>query len=312
MVFCGWWHAANAHLAKMNGNCLLPISHSFTKASCHAQCPRGTDVCLLRQQMQNCCELATRMRILLVSLVCLLATYAGKGQPKSNLGDTSIAAFLLQVHYAHQFPFAAMAERFGNNNAIGAALKWKLSRNWLIALDGAFLFGGNLKEDTIIDGLMTRQGFFIGTHGLAASVLLFERGLTLTGSIGKLFPWLSTHPNAGLQIVCGAGFMQHKIKIEDPEGVVPYVTGAYAKGYDRLTSGMCLRQYIGYLHLDPRKRLNFEVGVEALEGFTRNRRSWNFDQKQRDERKRLDVLVGLRITWMLPFYGRHEKRFYYY
>ncbi|MCS6916728.1 MAG: hypothetical protein NZM08_03495, partial [Chitinophagales bacterium] len=244
--------------------------------------------------------------------LCSLLTQEVQAQALSNLRDTTVNGWLLQVHYARHWPFADLADRFGSNNAIGGAVKRKTSRNWLWSLEGSYLFSGNIKEDTIVDGLLTSEGFFIGLNGLASSVLLFERGFTFHLNGGKLFALSSSRPNSGLQVMAGVGILQHKIKIEDPDQNVPYVTGEYAKGYDRLTNGWALRQYIGYLNLDERRRLNFEIGIEALQGFTRNRRPWNFDQMKKDDRRRLDVLLGLRLTWMLPFYGRSEERFYTY
>ncbi|MCS6990519.1 MAG: hypothetical protein NZL95_01495, partial [Chitinophagales bacterium] len=244
--------------------------------------------------------------------LCSLLTQEVQAQALSNLRDTTVNGWLLQVHYARHWPFADLADRFGSSNAVGGAIKRKTTRNWLWSLEGSYLFGGNIKEDTIIDGLLTSQGFFIGLNGLASSVLLFERGFSIHVNGGKMLPLPRQCPNSGVMLMAGFGVLQHKIKIEDPDQNVPYVTGAYAKGYDRLTTGWAMRQYIGYLNLDEYRRYNFELGIESFQGFTRNRRAWNFDQMKRDDRLRLDVLVGLRATWMLPFYGRSEERFYTY
>jgi len=232
------------------------------------------------------------------------------GQSRSNLGDTIVNAKLIQFSYAIQFPFADMADRFGNNSSLGASFSFKMAHNWMIGFEGNFLFGGNIKEDTILDHLFTSQGFLIGTNGYAESVLLFERGMTFWGKFGKLFPVMKGNPNAGINVLLGAGFLQHKIKIEDPDNAVPYVTGDYSKGYDRLTNGFALTQYVGFLNLDKRKFLNFNAGIELIEGFTKNRRDYNFDQMKKDDASRIDILVGLKIAYILPFYGRGEQRFY--
>jgi hypothetical protein len=67
---------------------------------------------------------------------------------------------------------------------------------------------------------------------------------------------------------------------------VPQVQGAYAKGYDRLTNGPAISQYIGWLHLDRKKLVNFNAGIEIIEAFTQNRRDFNFDQMKKDDSKR--------------------------
>ncbi|MBS1657028.1 MAG: hypothetical protein JST18_02900 [Bacteroidetes bacterium] len=244
--------------------------------------------------------------------ILFITTGALFAQQKNNLGDTIVNATLLQVGYAIQFPFADMGERFGNNNCISGGISFKVKNNWMFGAEANFLFGGNIKEDTMLDYLFTSGGFLIGTNGIAESVLLFERGYYFIGKFGKVIPVVKGNPNSGLQVMGGAGFIEHKIKIEDPEAAVPYVTGDYAKGYDRLTNGLALYQYIGYLRLDKRKLLNFNAGVEFIEGFTQNRRNFNFDQMKRDDSKRLDILVGLKLAWVLPLYGKGEHRMYTY
>jgi len=238
--------------------------------------------------------------------------FSASAQKRNNLGDTIVNAKLLQLSYAVQFPFSDMAQRFGVNNNIGGAFFFKMRYNWIIGGEANLLFGGNIKEDTILNQLFTSQGFLIGTNGIAEEVILFERGYTFFGKIGKLLPVSASNSNSGINVMLGAGFLQHKIKIEDPDHAVPYVTGDYAKGYDRLTNGFAISEYVGFLRLDKRKLLNFNGGVEAIEGFTQNRRDYNFDQMKHDGTKRLDILVGLKLAWLLPFYGRGEQRFYTY
>ena len=250
-------------------------------------------------------------KVILLSLLVWLPVLAG-AQGRTNLGDTIINAKMLQVSYALQFPFGDMADRFGNDNCFGLSFNFKIKNNWMIGVEADYLFGGNIKEDTIIDYLFTSQGFLLGTTGYAESVLLFERGMSFFGKFGKVFPLVEQNPNSGINVMFGAGFLQHRIKIEDPEHAVPYVTGDYAKGYDRLTNGFAISQYVGYLNLDKRKYLNFNAGLELIEAFTKNRRPYNFDQMKKDDSNRIDILLGLKIAWVLPLYGKGEQRYYTY
>lgn len=234
------------------------------------------------------------------------------GQFKSNVGDTVVNAKLVSISYAVQVPVADMAKRFGINNNLGGGLTFKIPHNFLIGVEGDYLFGGNIKEDTILNKLMTSSGNFIGVDGLYGTVFLMERGYTLWARFGKLIPVFHSNPNTGLTLMIGAGFLQHKIRLSDPNRTLPYIMGDYAKGYDRLTNGGALSQYIGYTHLDKRKLVNFSIGFEAMEAFTQNRRDWNFDEMRKDDSKRLDILLGLKAAWILPFYGRNEERIYTY
>src|SRR5690349_5736491 len=93
-------------------------------------------------------------------------------QKKTNLADTIVNAKLVQLSYQFQVPFADLADRFGTNNSFGAGLIFKMKKNYLIGGEINLITGGNIKEDTIIDGLLTSQGFLIGVNGLAESAVL--------------------------------------------------------------------------------------------------------------------------------------------
>ena len=269
------------------------------------------ETCWLKIEQLICSTFVTMRKIIFVSAILICCQKdAVHAQSKTNIADTIVNAKLLSLGYAFQIPMADMADRFGSNNNFGLSFTFKMAHNFLLGAEANFLFGGNIKEDTILNGLFTSQGFLIGTNGLAESVILFERGYTVWGKFGKLFPVFNSNPNSGLNVMVGAGFLQHKIKIEDPDKAVPQVDGAYSKGYDRLTNGPAISQYIGWLHLDRKKLVNFNAGIELIEGFTQNRRDFNFDQMKKDDSKRLDMMLGFKLSWILPLYGKGEHRFY--
>ena len=193
-----------------------------------------------------------------------------QGQVRSNIGDTVVNAKLLTISYAFQFPAGDMADRFGFSNNIGGSFYFKINRNYLLGVEANYLFGGNIREDSILNKLITSSGDLIGIDGLYETVVLSERGYAFWGKFGKIIPIFEAAPNSGITLMAGAGFLQHKLKIEDVNNALPYLTGDYAKGYDRLTNGFAISQYVGYTHLDKRKLLNFSIGLEAMEAFAEN------------------------------------------
>lgn len=241
-------------------------------------------------------------------LICCLAAWTAEAQ--LTLRDTSVNGLLLGFSYGYQLPFADLQKRFGADGLVGAELSYKLRDNLTFGVEGGFMFGRTVKEDRMLDSMRTPDGYLVGYGGYYGGVAFFERGYSLGATVGKIIPAFGSNPNSGVYARLGAGFIQHKIKITDTEQSLFQVTPDYAKGYDRLSNGLMLSQYIGYINIDPRHLLNFHVGVYAQEGFTQNRRSWNFDERRQDTDKRLDVLVGLRGTWMLPFFGKREERSY--
>ena len=55
----------------------------------------------------------------------------------------------------------------------------------------------------------------------------------------------------------------------------------YKKGYDRLTNGPAITEGISYLHCGSKRLINFSLGLECTQGFTQNRRDYNFDQMKK-------------------------------
>lgn len=242
-------------------------------------------------------------------LLCFFSVPAFS-QKTSNVRDTLVHARIISAAFNYQIPFADMAKRFGNSAMIEGNFYFKVGNNFLLGVTGSFLFSGNIREDTILDALKTSGGNFINNSGIYSSVVLNERGFLVQAKAGKIFPAFKSNPNSGIMTMLGAGFMQHKIRIQEIGQDLPQFAGIYSKGYDRLTNGICISQFVGWLHADPRKLKNFYIGIEATEGFTQNRRDWNFDSHAKDETQRLDVLVGLKLAWYLPFYGNQYQEFY--
>jgi hypothetical protein len=87
--------------------------------------------------------------------------------------------------------------------------------------------------------------------------------------------------------------------------------GEYEKGYDRLTAGPAFSQSIGWIYLDPRNNYNFSIDLEVSEGFTKSYRSYDFNTRMADTRKRLDMFYGIKAGLYFPFYKRSSDGFYY-
>ena len=148
--------------------------------------------------------------------------------------------------------------------------------------------------------------------GQFADIRLFERGMTWTFQFGKLFPVIGPNPNSGIFLNLGFGGIFHKIRIEDIGNLSPQLSKEYKMGYDRLTSGQLITESLGFLYLSNNKRVNFFGCLEAFQGFTSSRRSYNFDTMTTDTQNRIDLLFGFRAGWVLPLYKRIAKEIYYH
>ena len=113
-------------------------------------------------------------------------------------------------------------------------------------------------------------------------------------------------------MLTGIGFLQHKKRIEVTGNVVPELTRDYRKGYDRLSNGPAITQFIGYHYLSNRRLINFFGGFEAIAALTKNRRGYNYDTMEYDNKQRFDLLYGIRFGWIIPLYKKKPKEFYFY
>lgn len=206
-----------------------------------------------------------------------------------------------------------MAKRYGNNFEAGGGFLFKTKSNWLFGLELTYLFGDKVKENAI-SNLTTSEGYLIGEDGIYADVRITERGTKLPMfKAGKLFsrPFGRAGVNSGIFVLGGVGLLQHKINYEDVSNTATQLRDEYKKGYDRLTNGLALTQNIGYLFLDSKRRINFFAALEFTEGFTKNRRDYNFNQMHQDNKARFDLLMGVKLGWIFPVYKKLPQEYYY-
>lgn len=228
-------------------------------------------------------------------------------QTQRNLLDSIVYSPHLSFSYAYQFPQADLENRFGDNSNIGFSFNIKDRKNWYYGLQGTVIFGSQVTEPGLLSNLLTDNGEILDNFGQVSEIIVSQRGYTLTLEGGKIFPVLGPNPNCGILLKGGVGFMQHKIRIEHQINEITQLEDEYLKGYDRLTNGLVVSQFLGYYHMSNNRLMNFYVGAEAFEGFTQSRRDFNFDTQTVDDEARMDVLIGMRIGWIINLYQRESK-----
>jgi hypothetical protein len=160
--------------------------------------------------------------------------------------------------------------------------------------------------------LRTEAGDIIGNDRNPADIQLRERGYYFGLRVGKLIGLSENNKRSGLRINLGAGLLQHRIRIQpDPFRSVPQLEGDYEKGYDRLTNGLALHQFIGYQVVGRSNGIHLTGGFEFFEGFTQNRRNFNFDTQSGEAPNRLDILAGFRLSVSIPFFLGNAEDVYY-
>lgn len=235
-----------------------------------------------------------------------LFTPAEKGETRHGL--------VLNANGSFDIPAGDMAKRFGLTYRLGPALLYKTSSNWMFGVKFDFIMGNNTKEDSLMvnirDKYSTKNGKvyeFIDQNGNRVGVPIFERGYATGIQVGKIIKTSKYRPDNGLLLMTGVGFIQHKINIYDKDKAVLQLRGDYRKGYDRLTNGIYIEQYAGYVYFAKNRLLNFTLGADILVGFTKGRRDYLYDVMRPDTKNRVDILFGVRGGWYIPVFKRKSE-----
>jgi hypothetical protein len=220
---------------------------------------------------------------------------------------------LFNAFYSYQIPGHDLAERFGHSSMIGGGFLYKFKSNLIAGLEGGFIFSENVKnESQYLKMIGTADGNVISEAGTFAGVFFHQRGFNIGARFGGIIPAFGPNQNSGILLMGGAGMLQHKIRIEVDENNAPQLRDDYKKGYDRLTNGPSISQFIGYVHFDNDRTINFKIGLEFTQAWTQSRRPYDFDRMEPDTQKRFDSLWGIRLGWVLPLYKRAPREYYYF
>lgn len=225
--------------------------------------------------------------------------------------EPSRKGFVIGVNGGFDLPGADMAKRFGASYRIGPSLFYKTTSNWMFGVKADFLFGGRVREDSLLYNVSDKYGQFINNGGQRIGVGIFERGYLIGLQAGKILPLNKAKPYKGILIMTGAGFVQHKISIIDDDKTIAQVRGDYRKGYDRLTNGWYLEQFAGWNMFDKAGLVNFHIGLNVMAGFTKGRRDYLYDVMRKDDAPRLDLLFGIRGGFYIPIFNKKSEEVYF-
>lgn len=250
---------------------------------------------------------------LVISVNCFILALPQKADAQQSIKDSCISINLISAHFAVQFPDGDVSERFGTNSMVGAGFMHKTANNWMLGIEGGFLFGNNVKnENTILANIQTSTGDIVDMEGIYANYHFYERGYSILAKAGRVFSWGKPNKNSGIMAGIGGGYLQHKILIDHRDRTAPQITGDYLKGYDELKGGPALNAYVGLLHLGNQKIANFYAGIDYTVAFTEHYRPYSFSAMKYTSGKFTDSFISLKAYWFIPIYKRAPKEYYYY
>ena len=193
--------------------------------------------------------------------------------------DTAAPMIWLDAHFAYHFPLGDLRTMFKNNFAVGP--------------DQGIVIDGN--------GLVSQGG--ITAEG---------RYWTVQADFGKIIP-VNRWKNSGIWLRLGAGYFSHRLRLDDFGNQYPQLEGNYAKGYDRRSGGFVLNQFVGYQFVRKNRMLNFYIGLEFHEMWTKPNRNYVFYEGPTDDMKaKFSGMVGFKAGWNIPLYERKTTTTFYY
>lgn len=211
--------------------------------------------------------------------------------------------FNIQIMYNYHIPAGDMAKSYGNFNSVGVGGLFKTKKNWMYALEVNYLFGHELKDLNILNSMVNGGGYIATASGAPANYAVNMRGYEGFIKAGHLFAFNKYNMNCGLMVLGGIGILQHRINFQIPStDPVPSLDENYRKGYDRLTYGLALNEFVGYYFHSRNRFINFYLGVDLVQGFNENKRAYNYDKMAYDKGAKYDYITSFRFGWLIPVY----------
>lgn len=252
-----------------------------------------------------------RKTVLIASLLLISFSVRAQDDLFGSTKEPPRKGLVIAANVSVDFPGADMAKRFGTSYRVGPAVMYKTLSNYMFGVKCDFILGGNVKEDSLLHGVHDPYGTFINSDGQRIGVGVFQRGYAIGLQGGKIFPIKPGNPNTGILALTGLGFVQHKILIEDKDKTIPQLRGDYIKGYDRLTNGWYLEQFVGFNMFDKNGLINFHIGLDVMAAFTAGRRDYLYDVRRPDADSRVDLLFGIRGGIYIPVFKKKSEEIYF-
>lgn len=250
--------------------------------------------------------------VLIISMVVSFVSAMGQGRFLEKQALNEAPMLFLNANYAIMTPMGDLSDRFGTGFSAGGQVEimtWP--GNWIFGIDGQFGFAGKVKEN-VLDFLQDEDENIVGRDVAISQAFLQQRLVSGKLVVGKLIPLIRANKRSGLRLTLGGGYQFHWIKVNDELKSLAQIEGEYGKGYDRLTGGILLSEFIGYQHVSLNRRLNFYAGVDFGQAFGSSLRSYDYATMQTDDRSRVDLTLTFRLGWCIPLWtGTGSTDIYY-
>lgn len=277
---------------------------------------------------------ATKYRLTLIALL-LTATTA---TAQIKIGQDTIECHIIGFRVGTMVPSASLSKATLAANAthqastmadlykapwlnFGMSGHYKYKTNWVMTMDLDLWFGeDNLKHrQERMPHVYSNDAtpIVIGNNGTDAGVTSFNRGLSAQIGIGRMMRVIPNNPNSGIMLRAAAGAMQQQTIFMINEVEAPQIDGDYALLYDHQRRGLMLTEGIGLWFMSNKENLvNFHIEFTLTQCWSHSTRNYTIDHllqmAGKDQSRYLDLIYGLRLTWMFPLKGKTAYDYYFY
>lgn len=210
----------------------------------------------------------------------------------------------LNFRYGTDLPSLDMAERFGLSYNPELGLDFD-KNNYFFGVHGSFFLGPIVKED-VISNLRNSDGFLISQQEDLAIITMKQRGFSVGLHAGKFIPLFENFGTHGIRVRVGLNVLTHYIVFNNETASTNQLLGDYARGYDRLSRGFGIEEFIGYQYVSTKNSVRIFIGFNGIQARTRNLRPVNFDTRMRDNIVRTDILSGLRVGMAISLFENSD------
>jgi len=254
-------------------------------------------------------------KIAFISLFLIFSlSIFGQTTTRKEKIDSATTLIWTEANFSYQFPFGELYKTFKPNFNLGTGFTCKTASNWSYHIRFNYLFGSGIRCDIkdILGNMVNSNGDVIDGYGMKATLDMEGRYWYLAAGFGKIIPVSSRMRNSGIWITADVGYFVHKIHFTDNDHLIDQLDGDYKKGYDQRSAGLCMTQFIGYLHLGKLRVASFYAGIEISEMWTAATRNYNFVYGPTTDEKKFSALLGIKVGWIVPLYEKKKTQTLYY
>jgi len=240
--------------------------------------------------------------------ICLIAVFFVTnlfGQKSKENKRYTDALWEVNMSYKSALPVGDLSLRYGYFNGAGLDIVYKTKHNYFFGIGNSLFFGRNVRDVDYVNFLKDENGYIFNDDGTPVFLNVSMRGSQWQGLFGKYIPIFKKTPQLALMLQCGAGFLQHRYLFSST-GALQF-SSEYKKGYDRLSNGFAISQQIGINHFGLNRLINFKLGIEVTEAFTKNRRYYDYGTGGIDTKNYTDIIIAFKGSWVLPVKATDKK-----